>query len=374
MAVELAALAIQSELGDYDSEIHQADYMKEVHFISSQSHDFMPKVEAKHRDLVGLTPGECEINFLKRIKYNDLYGIERHTVYDLLQKGSLSLKMDKKLDFTHVVNNFSTRKSYSSVFTSNYRYRYVLTDIFSGRTFYEASEDTSKLSRKKNSLKRFLYIIRLRAKTTSYSQRSRVGYIRIGSRVFAKAENGEYFKGIVVALSDKVYVKCDDGVTLAHQKNTTDGILYDSSPDPHEVLIGTRVIAHWPGISNFLPGNVNSIDGAGTFARYLVAFDDGDTHWNNIDQIRLLKPPMYFGPGSNTTYLQKKFSMLKTTTLVNAKIASASNNKRENTINNSPSSMKNDLVEKNIENDLENNENSILSRHPRTTSSNDKVD
>ncbi|KII66851.1 hypothetical protein RF11_11798 [Thelohanellus kitauei] len=87
--------------------------------------------------------------------------------------------------------------------------------------------------------------------------------------------------------------------------------------------IGTRVVARWPGISNYLPGNISSIDVKENSTKYLISFDDGDNHWNSLDQIRLLKPPMYFGPGSNNSYLEKKFSTIKTTTLVNSQIEQA---------------------------------------------------
>lgn len=29
--------------------------------------------------------------------------------------------------------------------------------------------------------------------------------------------------------------------------------------------------------------------------KYYVEYDDGDKHHNTIDQLRILKPPMYFG-------------------------------------------------------------------------------
>lgn len=44
------------------------------------------------------------------------------------------------------------------------------------------------------------------------------GYIRIGSNVWARALNGDYYKGAVTALADKVHVKFDNGDTISHEK------------------------------------------------------------------------------------------------------------------------------------------------------------
>ena len=62
-------------------------------------------------------------------------------------------------------------------------------------------------------------------------------------------------------------------------------------PNPNELKIGTRVIAHWSGLSAFLPGNITKIDGG----KYHVLYDDGDRGTNRIEQMRILKPPLYFG-------------------------------------------------------------------------------
>ena len=47
------------------------------------------------------------------------------------------------------------------------------------------------------------------------------GYIRIGSNVWAKSFNGDYYRGQVTALSEKVYIKFEDGDTIAHDRLAT---------------------------------------------------------------------------------------------------------------------------------------------------------
>ena len=63
------------------------------------------------------------------------------------------------------------------------------------------------------------------------------------------------------------------------------------APNPNEIKIGTRVIAHWSGLSAFLSGTVSRIEGT----KYDVLYDDGDKGTNRLEQMRILKPPLFFG-------------------------------------------------------------------------------
>lgn len=51
------------------------------------------------------------------------------------------------------------------------------------------------------------------------------------------------------------------------------------------------MIAHWPSLPAKLSGKVIGIE----HGKYYVEYDDGDKHHNTIDQLRILKPPLYFG-------------------------------------------------------------------------------
>lgn len=63
------------------------------------------------------------------------------------------------------------------------------------------------------------------------------------------------------------------------------------TPNANELKIGTHVIAHWSGVSAYLAGTIAKIEGA----KYHVLYDDGDKGSNRIEQMRILKPPLYFG-------------------------------------------------------------------------------
>ena len=63
------------------------------------------------------------------------------------------------------------------------------------------------------------------------------------------------------------------------------------------------MIAHWPSLPAKLSGKVIGIE----HGKYYVEYDDGDKHHNTIEQLRILKPPLYFGKqmlcGMNNRYL-----------------------------------------------------------------------
>lgn len=80
LAVELFALAVQSELGDFDPQRHQADYISEFAFLQNQTSELERHVATLHRKLAGQVPATAELNFLERVKYLDLYGCELHPI------------------------------------------------------------------------------------------------------------------------------------------------------------------------------------------------------------------------------------------------------------------------------------------------------
>jgi len=80
LAAELAALAIQSELGDYDPHRHKAGYVSEFRFLAHQSSDLETKIGELHKTIRGLVPAVAEMRYLDRVKWLDLYGVDLHPV------------------------------------------------------------------------------------------------------------------------------------------------------------------------------------------------------------------------------------------------------------------------------------------------------
>jgi len=357
--IDLGAYAVQSELGDFDNTIHCGNYISEFRFLPDQTEEIERAIEKKHRLLAGMNPAECETNYLQIAKNLEFYGMDKHPVMGedgkeysigLTPHGIAVLRADSRLAF-HYWKNITniTFKQQRFIMcartkeTEAEEYRYVLSSPqaskhlwkcaieyhtffrlikptqppedkgsllkmgsrfrYSGRTLAQASKDDGVNARKSMMFKR--------TRSERFAARSTIGYIRIGSNVWAKAINGDYYRGQVTALSDKVYIKFENGDTIAHDRNDTDALVYDMDPNPNEIKIGTKVIAHWSGLSAYLPGTVTKIESN----KYHVLYEDGDRGTNRVEQMRILKPPMFFGPGSGRSKIQKNLSM-KATSLI----------------------------------------------------------
>uniref|UniRef100_A0AAY4B6I2 FERM domain-containing protein n=1 Tax=Denticeps clupeoides TaxID=299321 RepID=A0AAY4B6I2_9TELE len=81
ISVQLAALVIQSELGDYDPYKHLPGYVSEYRFVPDQKKELEDAVEQIHKSLTGQVPSEAELNYLGIAKALEMYGIDLHPVY-----------------------------------------------------------------------------------------------------------------------------------------------------------------------------------------------------------------------------------------------------------------------------------------------------
>uniref|UniRef100_A0A8C5LWC8 Protein 4.1 n=1 Tax=Leptobrachium leishanense TaxID=445787 RepID=A0A8C5LWC8_9ANUR len=79
----LGSYTVQSEVGDYDEDLHGTEYVSEFKLSPNQTKELEEKVVELHKSYRSMTPAQADLEFLDSAKKLTMYGVDIHHAKDL---------------------------------------------------------------------------------------------------------------------------------------------------------------------------------------------------------------------------------------------------------------------------------------------------